>query len=449
MAVEDVTGKGAGKAKGISVQQAPRRTGARFALRGKALVIGLIAGILCLSMLGIYINAQKHKIQFASKDDIQDQPGLSRPDLSSMQRVAPPVAPASVASGPPTDCEQFNNSPWPCAPKAVAASMSDAEKKYKQWLVDQRYKIMENNIAAEQAALQAGVQDSSDVHVASDRGTSQTNSEPAEQQQPDKATRTPGRSAVLADAGTGSGTGQVDLQHAYLKSLGVGGNGSGVDANKAWQQDAGNHGSAGGYLPATRQDAVGDYELFAGSIIPAVMVTGIDSDLPGTITASVRRTVYDSRDPTVVLVPQGAKLVGEYNSMVQYGQERLMVIWNELIFPDGSTLDLKGMAGVDKLGEAGFYDQVNNHYLRVFGSAILISLFGAAAQLSQPQNSSMLTSPNMTSQATANLATQLDSAATNILNKNLSIAPTLNIRPGYPFNVMVNRTIILQPWAKD
>jgi type IV secretion system protein VirB10 len=163
----------------------------------------------------------------------------------------------------------------------------------------------------------------------------------------------------------------------------------------------------------------------------------------------VRRTVYDSRDPTAILIPQNATLIGQYNSMVQYGQQRLMVIWNELIFPDGSTLDLKGMSGVDSIGQAGFTDQVNNHYMKVFGSAILISLFGMAAQLSQPQNQGELNTPSMSSQATGTLANNMNTVTMTILNKNMSIAPTLNIRPGFPFNVMVNRTIIMEPWEKQ
>jgi type IV secretion system protein VirB10 len=252
----------------------------------------------------------------------------------------------------------------------------------------------------------------------------------------------------VASNSPAGGLGQ--LQADYFKGIAGSGNvKTGLDSNKAWQQDAGKNGSAGGYLPETRQPARGDYELFAGSIIPAVMVTAIDSDLPGTITAQVRRTVYDSRNPFIVLIPQSAKLVGQYNSMMQYGQERLMVIWNEIIYPDGSTLDLHGMSGVDPIGQAGFRDQVNNHYLKIFGSSILISLFGTAAQLSQPQNSGAFNTPGMASQATANFATAMDTTAANVLNKNLNIAPTLNIRPGYDFNVLVNKTIVMEPWTKD
>ena len=175
-------------------------------------------------------------------------------------------------------------------------------------------------------------------------------------------------------------------------------------------------------------------------------MTGIQSDLPGSITAIVRQTVYDSRHPEVVLIPQGTRLVGLYTSQIAYGQERVLVAWNRLIFPNGSTLDLGGMEGTDGLGEAGLADQVNNHYTRIFGSAILMSLLGAGAELSQPQNSSALTAPSMSQQTAAAVANELNQVGTTLIGKNLAIQPTLTIRPGYAFNVFVDRTIILKPY---
>jgi type IV secretion system protein VirB10 len=402
--VQDVNGKAAGKVKGIAIQQPPRKSGVRFATRGKMLVVGAVSIVLFVCVYGIYLSAQRQAEKRAEQITAaaqSDTPGAARPDYRGMQRHVPPVLPASSASGSgaAAPCEQINNAPWPCAPRSGAGTTTaanDPARKYHDWMANERYTIMENGITNEQAALQSDVA-MPNVQMAAGGGGASARPAGQDRSQAQDNTASPPVRVTSAGSQDGAGSGSAgDLQKAYLKSIGGGGN-VGVDANKAWQQDVGNSRSAGGYLPATRQDAAGNYELFAGSIIPATMVTGIDSDLPGAITATVRRTVYDSRDPATTLIPQGAKLVGEYNSMVQYGQERLMVVWNELIFPDGSTLDLKGMSGVDKIGEAGFYDQVNNHYLRVFGSAILISLFGAAAQLSQPQNSSMLTSPTMSS----------------------------------------------------
>jgi len=427
---EDVTGQGAGKA-GIALQQQPRRQGARFSKRAKVLVIGSVAALLSLIFFGIMTAGQRNSQQGAAFDD---RPGSIRADIKSMQDLTPPALPpqAPAARHP---CEDRNDSPWPCAPKPkVAASQPDAAQKYEQWLIDQHFKALQDGVVAERAALGADVK-SGNVQIAQGGGTSK----------PQAAAPQSGPFGRPVREGAGAAS---DLQLAYLQSIGQGHNGAGIDSNKAWQQSVGNHRGAGGYLAATREAARGDYELFAGSVIPATMVTAINSDLPGTITATVRRTVYDSRDPSTVLIPQNAQLIGEYNSIVQYGQQRLMVVWNQLTYPDGSTLDLKGMAGVNAQGEAGFYDQVDNHYLRVFGSAALISLFGAAAQMSQPQNSSMFTTPDMSQQATAQFATQMNTAAANILNKNLQIAPTLNIRPGYMFNAMVNKTVILEPWLK-
>ncbi|MDR0275589.1 MAG: conjugal transfer protein TrbI [Burkholderiaceae bacterium] len=438
--VEDVTGVGAGKA--IPLQQPHQRLGVRLSKRSKVIVVGGFAVMLLMIFYGIMTAGQRNAQVGALTDD---SPGQQHPDFSGMRNTAPPAIPVQAAASKPldeNDCEKRNNSPWPCAPKSKASAPPSAAQKHKDWLTNQYYKDLEEDVMARRAATQSEVK-SQNMQVANGPARRQ----PEEGLPGETARENIGRTLLAAN---NPGISGGNLQADYLRALGGNNAGkAGIDANKAWQQDVGQNKSAGGYLPATRQAPRGDYELFAGSIIPAVMVTAIDSDLPGTITAQVRRTVYDSRDPSIVLVPQSAKLVGEYNSMVQYGQERLMVIWNEIIYPDGSTLDLKGMSGTDLIGQAGFSDEVNNHYMKIFGSAALISLFGAAAQMSQPQNSNMWSAPTMQSQATANFANTFNSAALNILNKNLNIAPTLNIRPGYPFNVLVNKTIVMEPWAKN
>ena len=463
--VEDVTGASAG----IALQQPPRRLGARFSQRSKMIVIVFIAGMFFLIIYGIMAAGERHAGQ--GEGSSGDRPGQIRPDFSMMAPKEPPKIPPKPA--PEVNCEDGNNSPWPCKPRPKAAAPMTEEQQFKKWVETQVYLEKRKHVLAGYSALESDVK-SGGARVAS---ASPSMARPVMQGQamlPAIAGQTGfsqggGASPVVVKnsgagqganglSGLSSGTGGVvdqimKMQGDYLASR-SNGNGSsrvGIDSNKAWQQEmsGGSNRGAGGYLSATRMDPRGEFELFAGSIIPAVSVTAIDSDLPGTITAQVRRTVYDSRSPNVVLIPQSAKLVGEYNSMVQYGQERLMVVWNEIIYPDGSTLDLRSMAGVDQLGQAGFYDQVNNHYMKIFGSAALISLIGAAAQASQPQNNSILTAPSAGSQAIGNFANQMNTAALNILNKNMNIAPTLNIRPGYPFNVMVNRTIILEPWGRD
>lgn len=198
-----------------------------------------------------------------------------------------------------------------------------------------------------------------------------------------------------------------------------------------------------GYLSESKKTSVAKTSLFAGSTIPAVMQTGINSDLPGSVSAIVRNNVFDSRNENVVLIPAGSKLVGEYSSTVGYGQKRVLVAWNHLIYPDGSTLNLKGMLGGDSQGQSGFTDQVDNHYIRTFGSSVLMSLLGVGVQLAQPQNSGSLNTSTASSQAAAAAASSLNNASGRLLQKNLNIQPTLVIRPGYAFNVLVNKTITL------
>ncbi|OIQ70929.1 type IV secretion system protein PtlG [mine drainage metagenome] len=109
--------------------------------------------------------------------------------------------------------------------------------------------------------------------------------------------------------------------------------------------------------------------------------------------------MYDSLNPSVVLIPQGIKIIRAYSSDVAYGQIRVLVAWNRLIFPNGAMIDLKGMSGTDGIGQAGLHDQTDNHYARIFGSAILMSLLGVGAQLSQPQTGNALTTPSASQQA--------------------------------------------------
>lgn len=126
-------------------------------------------------------------------------------------------------------------------------------------------------------------------------------------------------------------------------------------------------------------------ELKAGTVIPAVMIGGIKSDLPGQIVGQVSRNVYDSTTGRYLLIPQGSRLVGTYDSTVGYGEKRLLVAWKRLILPDGSSFDLGAMPGADSAGYAGFKDRVNTHFAKAMSSALMVSLFSAGIQLSQPQ----------------------------------------------------------------
>lgn len=197
------------------------------------------------------------------------------------------------------------------------------------------------------------------------------------------------------------------------------------------------------YLHKALKNAISPYELKASAIIPAILLTGINSDLPGQITAQVRANVFDTIAGKYVLIPQGAKLTGLYDSQVAYGQRRVLVVWQRVIFPNGQSISLEGMSGVDMSGYAGFHDQVDNHYFKIFGSVILMSVISAGAQLSQPQQQANNNAPLSVNQTlAASLGTNIMNTTNAITQKNLGIQPTLVIRPGYLFNVSVAKDIV-------
>ena len=190
------------------------------------------------------------------------------------------------------------------------------------------------------------------------------------------------------------------------------------------------------------------YILRTGWVIPALLLTAMESELPGTITAQVSEDVYDSGTGNYLLIPQGSRLVGEYANAIQYGQSRIFVAWQRIIYPDNSALDIGAMPGADGEGESGFHDLVDNHFLRLFGSALLMSAITAGITYSQDQGQGNNNNFNgnqppragdILSQA---LGQQLGAATSALLEKNLSIPPTLKIRQGYSFNIVVVKDLI-------
>ena len=201
-------------------------------------------------------------------------------------------------------------------------------------------------------------------------------------------------------------------------------------------------------LPHTRT-AGQPLELKTGAVIPGVMVTGINSDLPGNIIAQVSQNVFDTANGQHLLIPQGAKLFGVYDSRVIYGQERALVAWNRIVFPDGSAVTLGAMPGADMAGYAGYTDQVNNHYLRIFGSAVLMSMITGGMSYSMDalgtsSTGGMNSTPTLQDEMGSALAAQMGQATMQLLQKNLNIKPTLEIRPGYQFNIIVTKDMVFQ-----
>jgi type IV secretion system protein VirB10 len=197
-------------------------------------------------------------------------------------------------------------------------------------------------------------------------------------------------------------------------------------------------------LVVVRQDDPSPYELHAGSVIPATLLTGINADLPGTIVGQVRNDVFDSVTGTYLLIPRGTKLVGTYDSRIVQGQRRVLVAWSRLLYPDGSSMDISGMAGTDPSGYAGFAANVDEHLNKVFNSALLLSIIGADAQLSQPQQSgSIYAAPGIGQTIAGAVGQQIGNTSIQLTQRQLQVPPTLEVPPGYLFDVMVDRDIVL------
>ena len=200
---------------------------------------------------------------------------------------------------------------------------------------------------------------------------------------------------------------------------------------------------ASGHLVTPRSP----FELLAGTLIPAALLTGIDSDLPGNIIATVTENVYDTVTGRILLIPQGSRLLGVYDSQVAYGQRRVLLVWTRLILPDGSSIVLDRLPGTDAEGYEGLEDRVDWHWNRLVAGAAVSTLLGAAAELAVPGqyggSQSVLYASLQGLQGTTNQVGQ------EITRRNLDIQPTITIRPGYPVRVIVNKDLILRPYPDD
>lgn len=193
------------------------------------------------------------------------------------------------------------------------------------------------------------------------------------------------------------------------------------------------------------------YEVKTGTVIPCIMESGINSDLPGHLIARVAQNVYDTATGHNLLFPQGSSVFGVYDSRVVYGQSRVLIAWNRLNFPDGTSVTLGAMPGADMSGYAGFNDKVDNHYVRIFGSALLMSMItgGTSYAMDEVSNNDEYSNKTTVQDAMASaLAAQMGQTTMSLLQKNLNIKPTLEIRPGYQFNVIVTKDIVFkEPYA--
>lgn len=183
------------------------------------------------------------------------------------------------------------------------------------------------------------------------------------------------------------------------------------------------------------------YVLQAGAVIPAALITGIRSDLPGQITAQVTESVYDSPTGRILLVPQGTRIIGQYDNAVQFGQRRVLLVWNRLIFPNGRSIVLERQPGADAAGYAGLEDGVDYHWGELFKAAALSTLLSIGAQSGSSSDESDIV------RALRNGASDsINQTGQQIVQRQLNIAPTLTIRPGFPVRIVVTHDLALEPY---
>ena len=186
------------------------------------------------------------------------------------------------------------------------------------------------------------------------------------------------------------------------------------------------------------ENPASSYVVQAGTVIPAALITGIQSDLPGQITAQVTENVYDSPTGRFLLVPQGSKLIGTYDSQVSFGQSRVLLVWNRVIFPNGKSIVLERQPGADTQGYAGLEDDVDYHWGNLLKAAALSTILGVGTEIGATSNQNdIVTALRLGSQDTINQTGQ------QLVRRQLNVQPTLTIRPGFPVRVIVNRDLVL------
>ncbi len=180
--------------------------------------------------------------------------------------------------------------------------------------------------------------------------------------------------------------------------------------------------------------------LLAGSVVAASLITGLNSDVPGMVTAQVTQNVFDTVTGQILLVPQGARLIGKYDSVVAFGQKRALVIWQRLILPNGSSIQLDNMPATDPSGYAGLADKVDFHTWQLLKGVAIATMLGGGSELTITGENDLVQAIRQSAQS--NVAR----AGDQITQRNLDIQPTIKIRPGAPVRVLVTRDLILAPW---
>ena len=202
------------------------------------------------------------------------------------------------------------------------------------------------------------------------------------------------------------------------------------------------------YVSQALQHPRSRFEVKAGSLIPAALVTAINSDLPGEVIAQVTENVFDTVSGRYLLIPQGSRVIGKYDSLISYGQDRALVVWNRLILPNGNSIDLEAMRGTDETGAAGLQDETDHHRW-AFAGALAVSTvmsFGPSVAQAFAQKATTGSNTNIYTQPSTTLGTQTSEIGENLLNRELNRPNTITIRQGWPLRILLNRDMVMEAY---
>ena len=198
------------------------------------------------------------------------------------------------------------------------------------------------------------------------------------------------------------------------------------------------------YNPHNLQDPISPYQVMTGTVIAASLLTGLNSDLPGTILAQVTQPIYDTATGQHLLIPQGSRLIGRYDSRVSFGQSRALLVWDCILFLDSTSIQISALPGTDQSGFSGLSDRVDNHYGRLLGAIGLATILGVGSELTFGDDESDLVEVIRDS-----VQDSTNQAGQRIVDRNLNIQPTIRVRPGWSLRVIVTQDLILRPFQQS
>jgi type IV secretion system protein VirB10 len=275
--------------------------------------------------------------------------------------------------------------------------------------------------------------------------------DPAVQQARDQAAAARGASPFFA---TGSNATQDAQPGSGLTQLAAGGPSPPAEAPAADVQPANGQGGKRQFLANARSDDYlasplrepeSPWEVKAGTVIPAALLTAINSDLPGQIIAQVTEPIYDHATGRTVLIPQGSRLIGQYDSQIAYGHERALIAWNRIVMPNGRSINIGSMEGADLTGASGLKDRVDGHFWQLARGILLSTVFSVGAASAQDASARSSGSLVLNSAGTG-VSTEAAQVGQQITSRDLGRQPTITVRAGWPLRVLVNKDMILAPY---